>query len=162
MRTGNKLIKVALFRGFFTACFFTFLPPAVNGQSGVYSTAVVNMDPEGGYTQQEFLSIQLQATSRALDDISEVFTSFSEADIEANRAMEKVDLIGHEYEKSLMDVPEEGQALHDLMKALLSHAENYLAYFKRFNRENPEINARIIQIKREVNQEMVRLHYLTE
>lgn len=162
MCAKNLLIKAGHCALFFAVIITVLYPPAVRAQQGIYSTAVVNFDSEGAYTPQEYLAYQLQVSTRVLEDISDIFTSFSDAEIEAGKAMDKVDLIAHEYEKELKDVTPEGEALDGLMKALLSHAENYLAYFKRFNRENPDINTRIIQIKREVNQEMVRLHYLVD
>ena len=162
MCAKNKLIRSGHCVLCFAAIIPILFPPALHAQQGVYSTAVVNFDSEGAYTPQEYLAHQLQVSTRVLDDISEIFTSFSEAEIEAGKAMDKIDLISHEYEKELKDVTPEGEALDGLMKALLSHTENYLAYFKRFNREDPDINSRIVQIKREVNQEMVRLHYLAD
>jgi hypothetical protein len=156
------LIKASRCALCFAVIITILFPEGVNAQQGVYSTAVVNFDSEGAYTPQEYLAYQLQVSTRVLDDISEIFTSFSEAEIEAGKAMDRIDLIAHEYEKALKDVTPEGEALHGLMRALLSHTENYLAYFKRFNREDPDINSRIVQIKREVNQEMVRLHYLAD
>lgn len=137
----------------------SFLPVTGYGQ---VQTQFGDYTDTGTYTEQEYITYQLEVSSRVLNEISDLFTTFSEADMEANKAMAKVDLISHEYQKAMNVIPKEGEKLHELMKSLLSHVEIYLNYFRNTNRENPEINFQIVEIKRKVNEEMIRLHYLAE
>lgn len=133
---------------------------------GIFSAAALaaQMGLGGGdtYTDQEYLRYQLELTGRVLEDISDIFAEFSQTDIEANAALEKIDLLSHKYEREMSYVTKEGQKLHALMKSLISQVEKYLIVFKNTDREDPEINARMIEVKREINQEMVRLHYMAE
>jgi hypothetical protein len=108
-------------------------------------------------TESEIVAEQLKETTRVLDEVSEVFQRFSDGYMEANEALKRVDLLSHSYEKALKTVLPEGEALHGMMKAMFSQVEQYLVHFKNTDREDPVINIKIINIKREINQEMFRL-----
>lgn len=116
----------------------------------------------GGYTEEENIMYQLQTTSRVLEDVGGVFDRFSDGYIDANTCLSKIDLIIHEYEKALGSVSKEGKMLNDLMRSFFSQTENYFIWFKQTDKENPEVNARMVNTKREINREMIRLRYLVD
>ena len=145
----EKKVLILVFSGFL---FFAAAAPA----------AQMGLDGEDAYTEREYLRYQLELASRVLEDISDTFAEFSQTDIEANAALEKIDLLSHKYEREMSYVAREGQKLHALMRSLISQVEKYLIVFKNTDREDPEINARIIGVKSEINREMVRLHYIAE
>lgn len=132
------------------------------GSFSLVASAQMGMGGTDAYTEQEYLQYQLELTNRVLEDISDIFAEFSQTDIEANAALEKIDLLSHKYEREMDFVTRDGEKLHALMRSLISQVEKYLIVFKNTDREDPEINVRIIELKNEINMEMVRLQYIAQ
>ena len=102
---------------------------------------------------------QIDIYVQAADYMSDLFQKFSEGYIEADPALKKVMVLHHEYNKLAKPVPVEVKGLYRLMNKLLSNIEEYFIYFKKANRENPEINIKISEVRYEIYKELVKLRY---
>jgi len=111
-------------------------------------------------TDQRVISYQLEISDRVTEYFSELFTDFSGGYIEAGEVLRKLSLAKNEYNLSLGLILPEGERLHELMKKLFSQIENYFIFYKRTDRENPEINLKIAELRFEIYKEVVRLQYL--
>ena len=89
--------------------------------------------------------------------LNDLFQRFSDGYVQPEKALEKVNLLKHEYTKLSQSVPPEAERLFDLLKQLLYHVENYFIHFKRVNMENPEINMEIAKINYALSAEAERL-----
>ena len=100
---------------------------------------------------------QLYVYDEVSEYLADLFQRFSEGYVEPYEALDKVNLLMHEYAKKTQPVPPEAKRLNDLMKHLLSRIENYFITYKRAYRELPEMNRKLIQARMEVMQEAQRL-----
>ena len=108
----------------------------------------------------EIMHYQLDVTQELSDYLSELFQSFSDGYLESEGALEKLSVYSNDYSLAISPPLDEGKKLYDLMKTLLSHAENYFIFYKRVNRENPDINHKIFMTKQKIARELVRISYL--
>ncbi|MFC1548473.1 hypothetical protein ACFL5E_00780 [Candidatus Omnitrophota bacterium] len=108
----------------------------------------------------EGIQYLLYISDDATEYLDDLFQKFSDGYVDPDKALEKVSLLRHEYNKLVNPVPKEGEKLHELMNRLLSRVEYYFIHYKRMDRENPLINFQIAQARYEYLQEEHRLRYL--
>lgn len=105
----------------------------------------------------EDIQYQLYTYDQLTSYLDDLFKEFSEGYMQPEIALKKVNVLKHEYNKLVEPVPEEAEKFHDLVNVLLSRIENYFIYWKRANRENPEINIKIAKTKFELANEEAKL-----
>ena len=115
------------------------------------------LEQEDGIKQD--ILFQLQLYEEISQYMADLFQKFSEGYIEANEALEKANLLKHEYKKRAVPVSSPAENLYQLVMDFLSQVENYFIYFKRANRENPEINLKIARVKFNLAKEADRLYF---
>ncbi|MBD3426106.1 MAG: hypothetical protein GF409_02610 [Candidatus Omnitrophica bacterium] len=108
----------------------------------------------------EAIRYQLHIVTDVNEYLDDLFLEFSEGYIHPDKALAKVNLLKHEYNKLVEPVPEEGIKLHELMNKLLARIEYYFIHYKRTDRENPQINLQIARARFDFNREEERLRYL--
>ncbi|MGB2601543.1 MAG: hypothetical protein WBD00_05010 [Candidatus Omnitrophota bacterium] len=108
----------------------------------------------------ESIRYQLHVARDVNEYLDDLFQKFSEGYVDPDKALEKVGLLRHEYNKLVEPVPQEGEQLHMLLNRLLSRIEYYFIHYKSMDRENPLINFQIAKARFEFNQEEQRLRYI--
>lgn len=103
---------------------------------------------------------QIDMTRVTAEKLSALFQVFSDGYIEAEEALTKLSLYGNDYTLAVSPVLPEGEHLHELMKRLISHAENYFIHFKSVDRESAFINYQIAKTKIEIAKELAKFEYL--
>jgi hypothetical protein len=112
--------------------------------------------PEG----RTAIEYQIQVSDKLAEFLSDLFDKFSEGYVEPDEALKKLSVYRNEYDLSVNTPQKEGERLYKLMHQFLSYMENYFIYFKRTQRENPEINIEIYKLKVDIKKEVIRLNYL--
>lgn len=123
-------------------------------------TALLGAPLTFALTDANDILYQLDVYVQVSEYLDDVFREFSDGYVEADAALKRVNLLKHEYNKLVDPVPEEAEKLNQLVNKLLSRVENYFIYYKRANREDPEINIKMAQAKFELAQEAEKLQYM--
>jgi len=108
---------------------------------------------------KEEMAYLLDIADRATEYLDELFEEFGQGEIEANTALERLSILVNEYDKSVEPVPPEAEKLDELMMILFSRVENYFIYYKRADRENPEINLKLAEARVDLTREARRLQF---
>lgn len=111
-------------------------------------------------SNKEILAYQIDVSRKLMEYIAEMFDTFGEGDMEASQALEKLSLWKNEYDKAVYPVLEEGVKLDELMEKFFSQIENYFIFYKRANRENTDINIKMVETRNELTREAARLSFM--
>lgn len=103
------------------------------------------------------IKYHLDIAAEVSDRVGDIFEKFRDGYMDADEAFKKVHNLRLEYDKMIMPVPEEARTLYGLMRILLSRIQNYFIYFKRADRENPEINLKIAETRYRLALEVYKL-----
>ena len=122
-------------------------------------TSVLSGGAQDNIPDIEGIQHQLEIYNEVAGYLDEVFREFSEGYLGAGAALKKINVLKHEYDKIVKPVPEEAERLRRLVMDLLSQVENYFIYFKRANRENPDINIKVARARFAASMEAERLQY---
>ena len=142
----KKFVLTIVFAAFAASCLAAQLAPS-------------SVDME--QAKKEEILFQLQLYSEVTEHLDTIFQKFSEGYVSSDESLSRTSLLRHEYNKLADPYPEEVEKLHELINVLLSRVENYFIYFKRTQRENPELNLKIAITKIELAGEVERLRFLT-
>ncbi|MBF0494665.1 MAG: hypothetical protein HQL28_06000 [Candidatus Omnitrophica bacterium] len=109
---------------------------------------------------QSNLAYQVDISMQVTQLIGDLFQNFSDGYVEADEALEKLNLYEHDYGREMFPPAKELKKLDELIKKLFSAIENYFIFYKEHGRENPEIDMKIVNIRNEIAVEASNFQYL--
>ncbi|MBF0217317.1 MAG: hypothetical protein HQL30_10035 [Candidatus Omnitrophica bacterium] len=110
--------------------------------------------------ERQAIEYEIQVSDKLSEFLSDLFDKFSEGYVEPDEALKKLSVYRNEFDLSVNPPQKDGERLFELMHQFLSYIENYFIYFKRTQRENPEINIEIYKLKVDIKKEVIRLNHL--